>query len=168
MHRSCRAFFAKEPLIIELFYGNSPIKIRDPMSLRHPVPNVPPLEQEELRKNTIHHTLTHEYTRVHMCVLTSLSEHLPRTHYLCTYVRTHQSQQASVANPTFLFSNVLFIQLKRESNTEKERKRERGQRCWAQRQGESDIVKSTIKRTHQEYRYIYVYVYVYICIWIYM
>jgi len=34
---SCRSFFAKEPLIIGLFYGKRPIKIRHPMGLRHPV-----------------------------------------------------------------------------------------------------------------------------------
>ena len=35
---SCRLFFAKEPLIIGLFCGKWPIKIRNPMGLRHPVP----------------------------------------------------------------------------------------------------------------------------------
>jgi len=34
---SCRLFFAKEPLIIGLFCGRWPIKIRHPMGLRHPV-----------------------------------------------------------------------------------------------------------------------------------
>ena len=34
---SCRSFSAKEPLIIGLFCGEWPIKIRDPMGLRHPV-----------------------------------------------------------------------------------------------------------------------------------
>jgi len=35
---SCRSFFAKEPLIIGLFCGKWPVKIRHPMGLRHPVP----------------------------------------------------------------------------------------------------------------------------------
>ena len=34
---SCRLFFAKEPLIIGLFRGKWPLKIRHPMTLRHPV-----------------------------------------------------------------------------------------------------------------------------------
>jgi len=34
---SCRSFFAKEPLIIELFYGKCPVKKRHPMTLRHSV-----------------------------------------------------------------------------------------------------------------------------------
>jgi len=34
---SCRSFFAKEPLIIGHFRGNSPVKIRHLMTLRHPV-----------------------------------------------------------------------------------------------------------------------------------
>ena len=34
---SCRSFFTKEPLIIGLFCGKWPIKIRHPMTLRHPV-----------------------------------------------------------------------------------------------------------------------------------
>jgi len=34
---SCRSFSTKEPLNIGHFCGNWPIKIRDPMSLRHPV-----------------------------------------------------------------------------------------------------------------------------------
>ena len=34
---SCRSFSAKEPLIIGLFCGKWPVKIRHPMGLRHPV-----------------------------------------------------------------------------------------------------------------------------------
>ena len=34
---SCRSFFAKEPIIIGLFCGQWPMKIRHPMGLRHPV-----------------------------------------------------------------------------------------------------------------------------------
>jgi len=34
---SCRSFFAKEPLIIGLFCGKGPLKIRHPMGLRDPV-----------------------------------------------------------------------------------------------------------------------------------
>jgi len=34
---SCRSFLAKEPLLIGLFCGKWPIKIRHPMTLRHPV-----------------------------------------------------------------------------------------------------------------------------------
>jgi len=34
---SCRSFFAKEPLIIGLFCGKWPIKIRHSLGLRHPV-----------------------------------------------------------------------------------------------------------------------------------
>ena len=34
---SCRSFFAKEPLIIGLFCGKRPVKIRHSMGLRHPV-----------------------------------------------------------------------------------------------------------------------------------
>jgi len=34
---SCLRFFAKEPLIIGLFCGKWPMKIRHPMNLRHPV-----------------------------------------------------------------------------------------------------------------------------------
>jgi len=34
---SCRSLSAKEPLLIGLFYGKEPIKIRHPMRLHHPV-----------------------------------------------------------------------------------------------------------------------------------
>ena len=34
------SFFAKEPLISGLFYGKRPIKIRHPMGLHHPVPEL--------------------------------------------------------------------------------------------------------------------------------
>ena len=34
---SCRSFFAKESLIIGLFCGKRPTKMRHPMTLRHPV-----------------------------------------------------------------------------------------------------------------------------------
>ena len=34
---SCRSFFANEPLIIGLFCGKWPLRIRHPMGLRHPV-----------------------------------------------------------------------------------------------------------------------------------
>jgi len=34
---SCRSFFPKEPIIMGLFCGKWPLKIRDPMSFRHPV-----------------------------------------------------------------------------------------------------------------------------------
>ena len=37
--KSCRSFFAKEPLIIVLLCGKWPIKIRHPMGLVHPVMN---------------------------------------------------------------------------------------------------------------------------------
>ena len=37
---SCRSFSTKEPLNIGHFCGKWPIKIRDPMSLRHPVAHV--------------------------------------------------------------------------------------------------------------------------------
>ena len=37
---SCRSFFANEPLMIGLFCGKWPIKIRQPMGLRHPVESV--------------------------------------------------------------------------------------------------------------------------------
>jgi len=40
MHRSCRSLSAKEPLIIGLFCGKWPVKIRHPTHLRHPVPHV--------------------------------------------------------------------------------------------------------------------------------
>jgi len=33
----CRSFFAKEPLIIGLFCGIGPVKIRQSMTLRHPI-----------------------------------------------------------------------------------------------------------------------------------
>jgi len=33
----CRSFFAKEPWIVGLLCGKWPIKIRRPMTLRHPV-----------------------------------------------------------------------------------------------------------------------------------
>ena len=35
--KSCRSFFAKEPLLIRLFCGKWPVKERHPMGLRHPV-----------------------------------------------------------------------------------------------------------------------------------
>jgi len=34
---SCRSLSANEPLIIGLFHGKYPVKIRHPMHLRHPV-----------------------------------------------------------------------------------------------------------------------------------
>jgi len=37
---SCRSFFAREPLIIWLFCGKCPVKIRHHMSLGHPVSSV--------------------------------------------------------------------------------------------------------------------------------
>jgi len=61
---SCRSFSAKEPIIVGLFCGKRPIKVRHPMTLRHPVWDIYTrhVGAKMWHTHTHLHTLTHTHT----------------------------------------------------------------------------------------------------------
>jgi len=80
---SCRSFFAKEPLIIGLFCGKWPIKIRHPMGLRHP--ELPLLARHNL------------LPLIHMCHITSSydqDDSLVRRHDSLEYVQVNHGSHS--------------------------------------------------------------------------
>jgi len=76
---SCRSFFAKEPLIIWLFCGKWPMKIRHPVGLRHSVSADAYLSADTAtHRNTLQHTATHRNTLQHTAYLSAM--------YTCVYL----------------------------------------------------------------------------------
>ena len=88
---SRRSLFAKEPLMIGLFYGKWPIKMKHPMGLRHPVASwllriVNSSIAAVCESRSCTHTYTHTYqpyiythTHIHIHIY-PLTQHTTRTH----------------------------------------------------------------------------------------
>ena len=72
---SCRSFFAKEPLIMGLFCGKGPVKMRLPMGLRHPVLRRRP-------KSSKFETVTLMYV-ICICVYVSMPVYMQVCMYAC-------------------------------------------------------------------------------------
>ena len=97
---SCKSFFVKEPLIIGLFCGEWPMKIRDPTTLRHPVNadhNISAVlmfdtHETEVRVCVcvwIH--MNQSEVRVYVCVCVQMNWSKVRV-YVCACVRMNQSE----------------------------------------------------------------------------
>ena len=96
---NCRSLFAKEPLIIGLFCGKWPMKMRHPMTLRHSVLvmccDVLLVPQET--NNTLQHITTHcntshtlQHTATHCNTLQHITTHCNTSHTL-QHTATHSN-----------------------------------------------------------------------------
>ena len=103
---SCRSFVAKEPLIIGLFCGKWPMKIRHPMTLGHPIPQTSranPMQWHSTHNKTDasetwrpnHHKLTtspNEWCHTYRCVISNIHRH----HFVLRCQPTHPKRDAQI------------------------------------------------------------------------
>jgi len=99
---SCRSFLAKEQLIIGLFCGKWPIKIRHPISLHHPVYIYMPLYPEKRPRHSenilTHNTWIHIYIYMYMCINTYDSGSMHICDHIWIHMFTYCNGNMSICN----------------------------------------------------------------------